>query len=167
MTIEIDGYFYSGPVSKWRDYARTLSGGKRILYRRGPLYGNQSLPGSSTISADHGKLTSRYRNLSLSDLLGCNGPTGTSPLSSTSLLRPRSLPRIIRRPSLLSEVCLHQRGLHEQTEIHDFSGLTKGYYDRLPGQGRDVPYPAPRRQSLRSCTTSSRLVNTFVWVCVH
>ena len=24
-----------------------------------------------------------------------------------------------------------------------FSGLTKGYYDRLPGQGRDVPYPAP------------------------
>ena len=45
LTIEIDGYFYTGPVSKWRDYSRTLSAGKRTTYRKGPLYGNQSLTG--------------------------------------------------------------------------------------------------------------------------
>jgi hypothetical protein len=45
LTINIGGYFYTGPVSKWRDYARTLSAGKRTFYRRSLYYGNQSLTG--------------------------------------------------------------------------------------------------------------------------
>lgn len=45
LTIDIGGRFYTGPVSKWRDYARALSAGKRTVYRRSPYYGNQSLTG--------------------------------------------------------------------------------------------------------------------------
>ena len=69
LTIEIDGYFYTGPVSKWRDYARNLSAGKRSTYRRGPLYRNQSLTGGgfSIISAELRMLTGRYLNLRASD----------------------------------------------------------------------------------------------------
>ena len=45
LTLNIGGFFYSGPVSKWRDYARAISAGRRASYRKSLYYRNQSLTG--------------------------------------------------------------------------------------------------------------------------
>jgi hypothetical protein len=45
LTIDIGGYFYTGPVTRWSSYAKALSAGKLGSYRSSALYGSHSLTG--------------------------------------------------------------------------------------------------------------------------
>ena len=45
LSIPIDGYFYSGSIEKWREFAAVLADGRIGHYRASINYGNQSLSG--------------------------------------------------------------------------------------------------------------------------